>query len=140
MVLELLLAASVIVLVDQASKKIAATKYKEGQSFSQPRLAQLDYVTSAVSCLGFTRNRLVLLLLWGFATINIIFLVEHGFFQSLVAQVGLGVAIGGATSNLLDRFWREGVIDFINLGFGFVFNFADVAILLGVPVALWFIC
>lgn len=39
--------------------------------------------------------------------------------------------LSGAISNLIDRIWRGCVTDFINLGFGPVFNLADFFISLG---------
>ncbi len=54
----------------------------------------------------------------------------------LTRQIALGGALGGAASNLLDRFWRGAVVDFIDLGFWPVFNLADVAICVGAFVAL----
>jgi len=47
----------------------------------------------------------------------------------------LGLLIGGALGNVTDRFIHEGVVDYIawHCGFNFaVFNFADIAIDLGV--------
>lgn len=53
--------------------------------------------------------------------------------------VGLGLVLGGALGNLVDRAVREGegflggrVVDFIDLQWWPVFNLADVAIVLGV--------
>jgi len=61
--------------------------------------------------------------------------VAH-LFQNDLAQTGSGAAIGGAVSNLFDRFWRLRVIDFIDFGFWPVFNFAYVAIVFGLMLAL----
>jgi signal peptidase II len=68
----------------------------------------------------------------------IVYLIWVGhFFESELVRAGLGSAIGGASSNMFDRFWRRGVVDFIDLGFWPAFNFADVAIVLGVALGLW---
>jgi signal peptidase II len=53
-----------------------------------------------------------------------------------IAGAGLVVALGGATSNLLDRIRRGAVIDFIALAWWPAFNLADVAIVVGVVVAV----
>ena len=46
--------------------------------------------------------------------------------------VGLGLMLGGAAGNLLDRFARGAVIDFISLGRWWpTFNLADVALCVG---------
>lgn len=45
--------------------------------------------------------------------------------------------LAGAVSNLMDRFYYGGVIDFITIRFGSVFNIADIAIVCG--IGLWII-
>jgi signal peptidase II len=54
---------------------------------------------------------------------------------------GLGLIIGGAIGNAIDRLWLGGVADFYSLhAFGFywyVFNIADVAIVAGVTALLY---
>jgi signal peptidase II len=57
-------------------------------------------------------------------------------FQNDLAQAGLGAAFGGAVSNVFDRFFRLRVIDFIDFTFWPAFNFADLAIVLGLALAL----
>jgi lipoprotein signal peptidase len=48
-----------------------------------------------------------------------------------VGAVGLGLALGGATSNLFDRVTRGAVIDFIALWRWPAFNLADAAMVVG---------
>ena len=62
--------------------------------------------------------------------------VDAHLFQNDLAQTGLGAAIGGAVSNLFDRISRLRVIDFIDFGFWPIFNFADLAIVFGLALAL----
>jgi signal peptidase II len=45
--------------------------------------------------------------------------------------VGLGLAVGGATSNLADRVLRGGVVDVIAVGVWPTFNLADAAMVTG---------
>ena len=64
---------------------------------------------------------------------------------SKFAAIGVPVVIGGALGNLLDRVrFREGVVDFIDVGVGNVrfwtFNVADAAVTVGAAclvIALW---
>lgn len=140
MVVEVLVSASLVLAVDQLSKKIVLWRLAEGQFSSVLPLVRIRRITNTREMLGLTRNRLVWLLLWGLTGSSTILLFWYGpSFQSQVAQIGLGAALGGATSNVLDRLWRRGVIDFIDVVFWPVFNLADVAIVLGVTIALWFI-
>jgi signal peptidase II len=66
-------------------------------------------------------------------------LMRHS--ASLVPIVGLILFLGGGMSNLVDRFTRGTVIDFMNVGFGplrtGIFNVADVAIMVGAAVAMF---
>ena len=65
--------------------------------------------------------------------------------QSTLAATGVPIVIGGALGNLLDRIrFREGVVDFIDIGIGdmrfWTFNVADIAVTIGAAcliVALW---
>jgi signal peptidase II len=56
--------------------------------------------------------------------------------QQPLAIMGIGAALGGATGNVVDRCRRNGVIDYIDVGFWPVFNLADVAIVLGIGAAI----
>jgi signal peptidase II len=64
---------------------------------------------------------------------------------SRVAAFGVPVVVGGAIGNLLDRIrLRDGVVDFIDIGFGdtrfWTFNVADTAVTIGavcLVLALW---
>lgn len=64
---------------------------------------------------------------------------------SQLAAVGVPIVIGGALGNLLDRVrYRDGVVDFIDIGIGdtrfWTFNVADIAVTVGAAcliVALW---
>ncbi len=88
---------------------------------------------------------------WIFATLSVIIVVvllratAEITRQSRLAAVGVPVVIGGALGNLLDRIrYRDGVVDFIDIGVGDVrfwtFNIADTAVTIGavcLVLALW---
>lgn len=65
--------------------------------------------------------------------------------ESWLASLGVPIVIGGALGNLLDRIrYRDGVVDFIDIGVGDVrfwtFNVADAGVSVGAAclvVALW---
>ena len=71
----------------------------------------------------------------GIAVLAMAWWLARGVTTRLVA-VSLGLVMGGAASNAIDRLWLGGVADFFSLhAFGFywyVFNIADVAIVAGV--------
>lgn len=53
------------------------------------------------------------------------------------ATIGLGLAAGGAASNLLDRIRLGAVIDFIRIGRWPAFNLADAALTVSIPLCAW---
>jgi len=73
-----------------------------------------------------------------FLVFGILFFVFYeGYLKKYAFAIGL--IIGGAISNLYDRFIHQGVVDYVawHCGFNFaVFNYADVMIDLGVAIIL----
>lgn len=51
--------------------------------------------------------------------------------QNLAVQISIGLIVGGALGNLIDRILLGYVIDFIQVGWWPVFNVADSAISVG---------
>lgn len=88
---------------------------------------------------------------WIFAGLSVVIVVAlMRWTRQLVAiskfaAIGVPIVIGGALGNLLDRVrFREGVVDFIDVGVGNVrfwtFNVADAAVTVGAAclvIALW---
>ncbi len=60
--------------------------------------------------------------------------------KTLALRIGLGLIIGGAIGNVVDRLLRGAVVDFLDFHLGtwhwFAFNLADAAICVGVAVLL----
>ncbi len=61
----------------------------------------------------------------------------HRFGSSLYRQTVLGVILGGAASNAIDRLSQEYVVDFIDMRHWPVFNIADIAICCGIALAVF---
>lgn len=64
-----------------------------------------------------------------FFAICVIFLIIH--YRNFKEQAALGLLLGGTVGNLIDRIMLKGVVDFIAIWFLPVFNFADVANVIG---------
>jgi len=52
-------------------------------------------------------------------------------------RLGLGVLLGGATGNLVDRLRLGAVVDFVDVPWWPTFNLADAAIVGGVALVVW---
>jgi signal peptidase II len=83
------------------------------------------------------KSALPLLILYGIVLSGLMLVIHLGLlFQPPAARAGLGLAMGGATSNLYDRVRHGRVINFVRLAWWPAFNLADIAICLGAAVAL----
>ncbi len=88
---------------------------------------------SMFAFLGDNLKWIQLLLIFGI----IGFVFYEGYLKKYAFAIGL--IIGGAISNLYDRFIHQGVVDYVawHCGFDFaVFNYADIMIDLGVAIIL----
>ncbi|MBW3579249.1 MAG: signal peptidase II [Actinobacteria bacterium] len=80
-------------------------------------------------------HRNVALALWAVAVAYSVVVVRL-LDGSVIGGVAIGLAIGGATSNLVDRVTRGAVTDFVCLWRWPAFNLADVALVAAVPLAV----
>ena len=130
--------AGVVVLLDQATKSLAVRFLSPVGAAGPKRAGVFQLATNGGSWLGHAPTVPALLGLWTMTLACTLLVLagseaapSHG-----LAAAGLFVALGGATSNLLDRAGRGAVVDFIALGWWPSFNLADVAIVSGIAVAI----
>jgi signal peptidase II len=134
--------AAVTLVVDQAHKAWMLGVYAiqdRGRVAVTPFLDLVFVKNTGISYgLLLQESRLGQWLLAGFAALAVVVMawwLARGVTTRLVAT-SVGLVMGGAASNAIDRLWLGGVADFFSLhAFGFywyVFNIADVAIVAGV--------
>jgi lipoprotein signal peptidase len=134
--LVLFISAILVFLVDQLSKWFMAKIFQERILLIRP-FVQIKLIINKHAILA--SQRLLLLAAWVFVAIWVTLLISRGlFFQNREAQLGLGFALGGAMSNLVDQTKKGGIIDFIGIPSWGMSNFADLAIVLGLCLAFWF--
>jgi len=136
-VIELLASGTVLMLLDQWSKRMVQ-RHVPDRCISWGPILRIRYVTSLKDIYRRDDARAVLVLVWFAALVSAIILRRSGvWFQGHAALFGLGLAFGGAAGNLLDILRRRCIVDFIDLRWWPVFNLADVAIVGGLVMALW---
>ncbi len=129
-----------IVLVDQLSKYNVSIKLK-GKPKREVFKNKLYfiYTENEGAFLGFLSKRKKLLKIISFISIVVLilyFLQSNDYKNNLLSILAFGFFIGGGISNLVDRFVRGKVIDFIffNIKKWPVFNIADFFVFAGVAL------
>jgi len=103
----------------------------------------LRYVTNFGAAFSMLEGSGSIIALAAIAAVVFIFLVAVKV-DSTGETVALGLVLGGALGNLIDRVFRGdgfldgGVVDFVDFSFFPAFNVADSAITIGAILALWF--
>ena len=126
--------ACVVLAVDQSVKALASAKLRDGRALDLlGGLVRLDYTWNTGAAFGVFRTGGLLFALVA-ATVSCGILIFYGRLaaSSLVVRAGLGLILGGALGNLVDRIRLGYVVDFIDLRWWPVFNLADSAIVVGV--------
>jgi signal peptidase II len=129
--------AAAVVLIDQLTKHWAVHRLSGGRTVDV--VGSLRFNLTYNSGMAFSRGKGLGPVIGVIALVVIVALLaslrRNG---SILSTVGLGLLIGGAVGNILDRLFRDGngflggtVVDFIDLQWWPVFNVADSAITVG---------
>ena len=87
---------------------------------------------------GFFPNQTLFLVLASFVGIGVLLIFYRAnSLNSTLLRLSLGLQLGGAIGNLVDRVRLGYVVDFIDVGAWPVFNLADSAIVVGLIGLLW---
>jgi len=97
--------------------------------------ARLTYVSNRGAAFGILQDRTVFFVVVGLVVVGVI-LASYRYFPvtSSVLNLALGLQLGGAVGNLIDRLRFGYVVDFIDVAIWPVFNLADSAIVVGVGI------
>jgi signal peptidase II len=135
--------AAVVLIADQATKRWAVSALSGDRSISvigDLLQFRLLYNPGAAFSIG---ERFTWVFTLFAAGIVVAIAVVGWRVRSPGWSLGLGLVLGGATTHLLDRLFREPafarghVVDFIDYAGFFVGNVADIAIVLGAAVLAW---
>src|SRR5271169_3215210 len=122
--LSALASGGMIFLLDRWSKNAVQLRVA-GRFLSWGGFLRIRYVTHLRPFYKRENARAALLLLW-LASLACAIVLRHSgsWFQSPFAQIGLGLAFGGAAGNLLDVFQYQYIVNFVDLRWWPVFNVA----------------
>ena len=137
-----LLPAAIVVVVDQVSKQIAWHSLLLGLHVDLiPGVLRLTLVKNKGAAFGLLEGgRIFFIIASVVAAVFITYLGFHLPKTERVKRLLLGLILGGAVGNLIDRVYDGAVIDFVEMGIaGYwwpVYNVADIAVTVGAVALL----
>ncbi len=134
--------AALVAIVDRITKNLAETRLAEAPGQSVPVVG--DFLRFSLShntgaAFGVLQNQGILYVVIALVVV----VVSAGYYRYLPRDnhlliACLGMQLGGAIGNLIDRFQHVYVVDFIDVGIGSLrwpwFNIADSSIVVGIIV------
>jgi signal peptidase II len=131
--------ALVVVALDQVTKFFIRANMTLGQSIPEEGFFRITYSTNEGMVFGLFANQTFLITLTAIVGIAaIIIYSRYPIFNQVLVRVALGLMLGGAVGNLIDRIRLGEVTDFIDVGAWPVFNLADSAVVVGVVLIIYY--
>jgi len=136
----LILIAVFVIGLDQLTKWLVRSNMEPGESIPHEGIFRLTYATNTGGAFGIFSNQAFLLAVAGIIGISVVFVyIRYLPLKSRLLKVGLGIDLGGAIGNLIDRLRFGKVTDFIDIGPWPVFNVADMSIVVGSIVIIYYL-
>ena len=131
-------AALAVIGLDQLTKGLVRALLDRGESWPDTDwLLRIRYVTNTGAAFGILEDQtafLIVTTLIGLAAIYLYY--RYPPFEHGIVPVAIGMMLGGALGNFIDRVRLGEVTDFIDLGWWPAFNVADSSITIGIAVIL----
>jgi signal peptidase II len=133
--------ASLVLALDQLSKYLVRTRLALGETWSPfpwlAGVARVVYWNNTGAAFGiFPSGGLLFTIIAVIVSVAILYYYPRLPRGYLPLRLALGLQLGGAVGNLIDRVLHGTVIDFISVGSFPVFNLADGSISLGVAILI----
>jgi signal peptidase II len=132
--------AVLVVVADQITKRVMEDRLRGQRSIPVvDDILRLTYVENRGAAFGLLQDQTTFFVLVGIIVVGVIaasyrYLPRSGF----MLHLALGLQLGGAIGNLIDRVRQGYVVDFVDFGYHAnwwpVFNVADSAIVVGVAL------
>ena len=129
----LYLLISIIVFMDQIIKYYIINNFNYGQSLAIIKgVFHLTYVKNTGAAFGILKNANNFFIIVSIVIILFLLFYRYYYFKSnIYINMSIGLIIGGAVGNLIDRILLNHVVDYLDFRIWPVFNLADSAIVVG---------
>lgn len=130
--------AILTIILDQVSKWYVQTHFRIGESIPViPDIFHWTYIVNHGAAFGILMHQRWIFLLIVALLVMMLYLGRHRLVKApLYARIGTGTLLGGALGNGWDRLYLGGVVDFFDFRIWPIFNVADIAICVGVPLLI----
>ena len=126
-------AVALVVLFDQLTKFIIRANLSEGESVPSQGFVRFTYYENSGTIFGLFPSATVILTVVSFLAIGfLIYFFRSQRSPTLVMRIAIGILLGGAVGNLIDRLFKGEVTDFVDVGRWPIFNIADASITVGI--------
>ena len=131
--------AILVLILDQLTKRWVSASLPAGVWWSPVpalwRVFRIVHTTNTGAAFGIFPNQGSLFILVAVVVVLAIVLYQRRLpAGGWLIRLTLGLQLGGAIGNLLDRLRYGHVVDFIDIGFWPIFNLADASIVIGVAM------
>ncbi len=125
---------------DQLTKWLVTSRLSIGSSVSVTGPLEISHVQNSGIAFGlFSQATSMVIVLTSTMVLWMVFFFAHSGARHPLLPAALGLVVGGSVSNLFDRVTNGYVTDFVDFGFWPSFNLADLFIVLGVAVLIFFL-
>ena len=129
----------VVLALDQVSKFFIVRWLPLYQSWPEQGFIRLTHGLNTGTAFGFFPNQTTVLIIASLLAIGFLFYFYRTHLMPIkFLRFGIGLQLGGALGNLIDRLRNGFVIDFIDVGPWPIFNLADSSIVVGITIVVVF--
>lgn len=129
--------AAITLMADQITKYLIRENLAIGESWPREGFFRITHGTNSGTAFGLFPDQTLLLTIASVVAIGFIiyFYRAHGG-QTWLSGLNVGLLLGGAFGNLIDRVVAGRVTDFIDVGAWPIFNIADSAVVVGITLLI----
>ena len=125
--------AAVTLAADQVTKYLIRANLEIGESWPREGFFRITHGTNTGTAFGLFPNQTLLLTVASVVAIGfIIYFYRAHCGRTWLSGLNVGLLLGGAFGNLIDRLAAQRVTDFIDVGPWPIFNIADSAVVVGI--------
>lgn len=128
--------ALMVFVLDHVTKWLVTQNVRLGAQVPASGPVTIHHIENRGAAFGLFPQAQFLFLGVAVAVAIFIIFARHRFGGGVGPQLLLGMVLGGAVSNAVDRFFQGYVVDFIDLQRWPVFNLADMAIVIGILLGI----